>query len=318
VKWIAKFVTMSVTMLIVTAFVTLMSISVLAQSTASSDRGRETLTHDREFWRAIAKNHFAVPEGQEIVPLLRELSGYLGSPDPELRDDLAYTITAVWIKHQAIPTDALDTFLDQWRANLLVGLSESGTQSVLKRSFSALSLAALAERDLKTPFLTDKQYRALLADALTYLKDERDLRGFDPALGWIHATAHTADLLAALAGNPLFKPEDQARLLQAIAERLASAHQIFAYGEQDRLALAAATAVLRKDFDQAGFNKWLTTIDTNDQRVWKDSPPRLELLQTFENDTYMLRGLAVYLGMGPTDPVVMDTQQLVLKVLRNR
>ena len=37
-------------------------------------------------------------------------------------------------------------------------------------------------------------------------------------------------------------------------------------------------------------------MDTNDQRVWKDSPPKLELLQTFENDTYMLRGLALYLG----------------------
>ncbi len=299
----------------------LMSISLLlplpAQSAPSSEEATGKPTHDREFWRAIAKNQYAVPEGQSVVPLLHELSGYLGSPDPKLRDDLAYTITAVWIKHQAVPSDVLNSLLDEWRANLLVGLGESGTQSVLKRSFSALCLAALAERDLKTPFLTDKQYRALLTDALTYLKDERDLRGFDPVLGWIHATAHTADLLAALAHNPLLKSEDQAHLLSAIAERLSSAREIFTYGEQDRLALAAARIVLRKDFDQAGFNKWITTMDTNDQRVWKDSPPKLELLQTFENDTYMLRGLALYLG-GSSDAAVADAQQLVLKTLQNR
>jgi hypothetical protein len=36
-------------------------------------------------------------------------------------------------------------------------------------------------------------------DLLTgYLRDERDLRGFDPKKGWMHATAHTADLLAEL------------------------------------------------------------------------------------------------------------------------
>jgi hypothetical protein len=196
--------------------------ATLAQPTAKVE---EKSVHDREFWRAIAKNRYAVPEGQPIFPLLRELSGYLGSKDPELRDDLAYTITAVWIKHhQQFSTDELNSLLDDWRANLRVGLGESGTDSVLKRSFSALCLAALAERDLKAPFLTEERYRTLLADALAYLKGERDLRGFDPAIGWIHATAHTADLLTALAGNPFFHSEDQGRVLNAIWRRLASAH----------------------------------------------------------------------------------------------
>src|SRR5436309_3702026 len=35
--------------------------------------------HTRDFWREIAKNHYAVPAGQPIFPLMRELSGYLGS-----------------------------------------------------------------------------------------------------------------------------------------------------------------------------------------------------------------------------------------------
>jgi len=297
----------------------LMSFPVLAQSKASAEGGQEKPLHDREFWRAIAKNRYAVPDGQPVFPLLRELSGYLGSRDPELRDDLAYSITTIWIKHQKqISTDELYSLLDDWQANLRTGIGETGNDGILKRSFSALSLVALAERDLKMPFLGEERYRAFLANALAYLRDERDLRGFDPTLGWIHATAHTADLLAALAANPLLKNEDQGRLLDAIARRLSSAHEIFTYGEQDRLSALAATIVVRKDFDAPAFLNWLSALDAADQKVWKDIPPHLELLQTFENDTYMLRGLAAYLSVNVSDPAGMEEQKAVLKVLQKR
>jgi hypothetical protein len=251
--------------------------------------------------------------------LLRELSGYLGSRDPELRDDLAYSITTIWIKHQEqISTDELCLLLDDWQADLRTGIGETGNDGILKRSFSALSLVALAERDLKMPFLGEERYRAFLANALAYLRDERDLRGFDPTLGWIHATAHTADLLAALAANPLLKNEDQGRLLDAISRRLSSAHEIFTYGEQDRLSALAATIVVRKNFDAPAFHNWLSALDAADQKVWKDIPPHLELLQTFENDTYMLRGLAAYLSVNVSAPAGMEAQKAVLKVLQER
>jgi hypothetical protein len=280
-------------------------------------------SHDREFWRAIVKDGFTVPDGETVFPLLRELSGYLGSRDPELRDDLAYTITAVWVKRpdknqESLSTEQLNSLVDEWTANLRVGIGEAGTDSALKRSFSALCLSEIVKRELKTPFLTEERYRVLLAAALAYLKDERDLRGFDPTLGWIHATAHTADLLGALARDPFFRKEDQGRVLEAISWRLSSAHEIFTYGEQDRLGLAVARIVLRKDFDAAGFARWLAATDASDMRVWKDSPPKLELLQAFENDSYMLRGLAVYVCTGPPDPTLEETQNAVLKVLQER
>jgi len=297
----------------------LMSFPALAQSKAPAEGVQEKPLHDSEFWRAIVKDRYAVPDGQPVFPLLRELSGYLGSRDPELRDDLAYSITTIWINRQKqISTDELCSLLDDWQANLRTGIGETGNDGILKRSFSALSLVALAKRDLKMPFLGEERYRTFLANALAYLRDERDLRGFDPTLGWIHATAHTADLLAALAANPLLKNEDQGRLLDAIARRLSSAHEIFTYGEQDRLSALAATIVARKDFDAPAFLNWLSALDAADQKVWKDSPPHLELLQTFENDTYMLRALAAYLSVNASDPAGMEAQKAVLKVLQKR
>jgi len=45
---------------------------------------------DKEFWVSIAKNDYAIPKGYTLNELKEILFGYLGSTDPELRDDIAY------------------------------------------------------------------------------------------------------------------------------------------------------------------------------------------------------------------------------------
>jgi hypothetical protein len=284
------------------------------QGTTAEPKG-----HDREFWRAIAKNHYAIPSGQEAFPLIEELSGYLGSPDPELRDDLTYSMVAVWIGPQKkLSAEQLASLADEWEGNLRSGIGETGTDSVLKRSFSALCLSVLAERDLKDPFLGGNRYRALLDAALTYLGGERDLRGFDAKKGWMHATAHTADLLAALAQNKLFTKQDQARVLKAITRRLATAKEIFSYGEQDRLANVAAVIASRQDFDSAGWNSWVAQIDKEDKVVWQDSPPEMQALARYENDSYFLGATVSQISLKPATSASTEAKETVLALLRHR
>lgn len=184
------------------AFLTIfLSLAVAPSSRAATPQ--DPPTHDRQFWRDIAKNKYAVPQGQSAFPLAQELSSYLASPDPELRDDIAYSILDVWIVYRNhLSTPELLSLLVEWQSNLRSGIGETSTDSVLKRSFSALCLAALAERDLKSPFLGDARFRTFLDEALTYFKDERDLRGFDPAKGWIHATANPASCKQSPTASP--------------------------------------------------------------------------------------------------------------------
>ena len=284
------------------------------QGTANGQKG-----HDREFWRAIAKNHYAIPAGQEAFPLVQELSGYLGSTDPELRDDLAYSMVAVWIGRQKkLSPEQLTTLVEEWQGNLRSGIGETETDSVFKRSFSALCLSVLAERELKEPFLGETRFRALLNEALKYLGDERDLRGFDAKKGWIHATAHTADLLAALAENKLFTKQDEERVLKAITQRLASASEIFSYGEQDRLANVAAAIASRDDFDGDAWRTWVTAMDKEDKVVWQDSPPKLQLLARYENDSYFLGATISQISFRPPTNQSAEAQKAVIAVLRRR
>jgi len=91
----------------------------------------------------------------------------------------------------------------------------------------------------------------LFDEALTLLTAETDLRGWDPRQGWVHVTAHTADLLKFLARSRHLRPADQGRVLDAIATRLATAPVIFTYGEDERLAAVVVSLVRRPDFDQA-------------------------------------------------------------------
>jgi Protein of unknown function (DUF2785) len=276
-------------------------------------------SHDKPFWRAIAANKYQIPPNEKPFALAQELSSYLASPDPELRDDLTYSILTVWIvNRQQFSPEELIQLYERWTANLHAGLGETGTDSVLGRSFSALCLSSLAERELKTPFLGEARYRALITAALHYLRDEKDLRGFDPVKSWIHATAHTADLLAALAAHPLFRKDDQTAVLQAITQRLATAREVFLYGEQDRLANVVAVIVNRADFDLNGFQSWLADLDATDQSVWKDLPPKLQPLTRFQNDSYMLRAVVPQILQRQSTPASLAAQQAVLKSLQRR
>lgn len=202
---------------------TLASLLLVLSSCASVEVDRApAATRD---WSAIAASG-TVPAGESALGLTLELSEFLGSPDPVQRDDWAYGLSANWIVRQKLlEPDELRELLRRWAANLERGLGSSGDESVLLRSFSALSLSLIAARDLQTPFLDEQEVRALLERAVDYSAREQDLRDWDPELGWIHAVAHTADLLKFLARNPHVDAAGLERILGAVERRLSTPMQ---------------------------------------------------------------------------------------------
>ena len=203
--------------------------------------------HDRAYWKSIADANYRVPDGASAAALMDEVIELYASPDPDLRDDLAYSITAVWIYRDKVLTPAeLRPIVKQLLANL-------DREPVLRRSFSALALSTIAARDVAEPFLIQDEFDDVLARTMAYLRTERDLRGFDAKVGWIHATAHTADVLKFLARDAKLRPAQQRLILDAIAARLASADVAFTHDEDERLARVCLSLIARSDFDLAAF-----------------------------------------------------------------
>ena len=141
-----------------------------------------------------------MPAGESAAGLVREAVSLLGSPDSEWRDDVGYGVVASCVYRKKL--------LRPEERRALVGRAQrepaardrrGGHRLGPARSFSALDLSLLAALEVQDPALDAPGYRRLLDDALAYLRDERDLRGIEPRVGWIHATAHTADLLKFLA-----------------------------------------------------------------------------------------------------------------------
>ena len=214
--------------------------------------------HTRAFWQSIIEHEYAVPAGQSLPDLTRELTGLLGSPDPDLRDEVAYSILAAWIyQKRTIEPAGLRPLMATLLENLTADIGGAGTDAVLKRSFSALVLSVVAARDNAAPFLTETEYRDLVDRALAYLGAERDVRGYDEEKGWIHSAAHTADLLKFLGRNRYLRPSDQVRVLDAVSSKLRGAPVVFTHGEDERFARAILSLVTRADFSPAGFGAWV-------------------------------------------------------------
>src|SRR6266545_1350395 len=175
---------------------------------------------DRSFWRVIANDENALPQGEWVAELTPELLGWLGSTDPELRDEFAYRILAAWIERGQYGADQLRTIAKQMTANLEAGLGEDGTDSVFLRTYSVLILMEVVASDNVSPFLDPADLDGFLEAALGYLRRERDLRSWVPGPGWANAVGHTADLLMMLARSPHLGAAELQRILDAIAERL--------------------------------------------------------------------------------------------------
>jgi hypothetical protein len=217
--------------------------------------------HDKAYWQAIAANDFDPPAGTTAAALAPELVDSLASPDPELRDDLSETILTAWIyRKKLLGPDDLRPLVATLRANLRAGIGETGTDTVLRRSFSALTLSIVAARDNEAPFLTRAEHAALLDAAIEYLRDERDLRGYDAERGWIHSAAHTSDLLKFLARSDTLPRDGQARVLAALAAKNRDAASAFVQGEDERMARVVISIVRRADFDRDAFTAWLDRI----------------------------------------------------------
>jgi hypothetical protein len=262
----------------------------------------EVVPRDATYWRAAAKEGFPVPAGEAPGALLRETSAYLGSPDPTLRDGVAYAAAAEWIARQkVVPPSELRTLQALWTPNLREGVGEKGSDRVLLRSFSALDLSLLAARDLDTPYLEPRERTALLDAALVYLEAERDLRGYEEGKGWIHATAHTADLLKFLARNQGLPRADAARILPGIGAKLREAGEVFAWGEDERLASAALAVIRREDFDAAWLESWLSGLTGPAKGLWDAPELDVRRFAAVQNGKHVLARLHVLLSVVP-DP----------------
>jgi hypothetical protein len=224
--------------------------------------GPAQATHPRlAFWRDIHA-HDTPPAAAELPALVDELVGMLRSPDPEIRDQLAYDMFERWIGRDArLGPELLRRLIASLYDGLHAGIGSRGDDRVFGRSFSALVLSMVAARDVAAPFLGDDELTGMVTTAAWYADAEVDLRGYVDGPGWAHAAAHTADWLYRIAAHPSLGPARADTVLAAVLSLTVRRHgEILHYGEDGRLAQPVLELLHRSAIDGPGFSAWLARL----------------------------------------------------------
>lgn len=271
---------------------------------------------DKEFWRSIANNHYQVPVNYELDQLTAELLKMLGTSDPEVRDYYIYSTLEKWIEQGLYSHAQLRALLTQLLKNLMLGLGERENDGVLLRSFSALALSDIIRYDNAHPFLEAHEVLAVLEQSITYVMGEQDLRGFDPNKGWIHALAHTGDLLGTLTFSRYLDQRELERLLTAIAEKVTvPTPYVFTTAEDERLALAVVAVLSRKILPVSYWGWWCRHMAEVEEKMhWEDIVhfARQEDINAYHNTRTFLHSLYFQLTLAGYD--IPGLQELVAAI----
>lgn len=261
------------------------------------------------FWERVVANDYEVPDDRPLAELTSELTGMLGDPDPRARTDVAYPTLVTWIG-AGVYDDLLLGLGDGMAAGLDVGLGEDRTDTIFRRSYSALVLAECVLRDNERQLLGADALMTWGDRAASWLVREHDLRGYVHDKGWARALAHGADVLAALAGSPHMGRLELTVLLDVVADRLlVPTGYRFTHGEDDRLAHATMRILRRDLIGLEVLEPWVARLAA-----------QAALLPGDEHDPYtgagnvqaFLRSLHLQLALAPHPPSERSNLLLVL------
>jgi len=261
------------------------------------------------FWQQVMADGLRVPEGRPLDDLTTELVIMLGSRDPALRDGIAYPALATWIS-RGVYDDLLAGLGDGMVAGLGIGIGETGTATVFRRSFSALVIAECISRDAVVQRMPANKILDWGDRIAAWFVRERDLRGYVPGEGWAHAIAHGADAIAALAGSPHLGKAELTVMLDVLADRLLlSTDTLFGAGEPDRMAVATMEILRRNLVPLAVLEPWIARLGSAaTYRPHTDVDPFLST----GNAEAFLRALYLQLSLAPRHPDVRADLLLTL------
>jgi len=262
------------------------------------------------YWRNVHAEGLAVPSDRPLDELTAELTRMLGDPDPAQRDGTAFPALTTWIE-RGVYDDLLAGLGDGMAAGLLVGIGDRDSDSVFRRSFSALVLGECIARDNARPLLPGGKILDWGDRLTTWLLRERDLRGFVPTKGWAHAVAHGADTLAILAASPHLATPELTVLLDVVADRLLlPVDRVFSSGEPDRLAFATIAILRRNVVPLRVLEPWIARIAATAgiRSSYDDRDPYL----AGGNAEAFLRALYLQLSLGARPPQVRSDLLLVV------
>jgi hypothetical protein len=253
---------------------------------------------------------FAVESAEVRGQLALSLLDCLSSPNPELRDGIAFEAWSMWLRSDQLDLSTRQQALDSLLHAIAPGAADSDG---FRQPFSALVLSEIARTDRKAAWMTAAQRAALIEAGAVYLETVRDYRGFKAGEGWRHGVAHGSDLMLQLALNPALDRAQLDRLLKAVASQVAPAGEhAYVFGEPERLARPVLYAALRGLHTEADWQAWFAPLASSEPyATWREAVGTPEGLARRHNARAFL--LAIYVEIAESKEPALTAMLPVVK-----
>jgi len=196
-------------------------------------------------------------ELRAIVDVMLELIGY---PEPELRDGLVYPFLEEVISQEILsPQDAVEILYICMDENHLYYKLGGICDSVFKRAFCCLIIAAILDANTKRKFLSVDALDEVFIKVLDYLEKEKDVRGYVEGKGWAHAMAHGADMLQCLVLNPQIDSDKYPDVLSTIEVCLFKDTATYIDQEEERF-VGVVRAMMDKGLQGDVLERWIQLL----------------------------------------------------------
>lgn len=219
--------------------------------------------YDRARLDALKAAEWALPDDGARNALARALVACVASPDPAVRDGIAFEGLQHWMRSGTLSNETLLVIADDLQARLTAPEGPG-----FERPFAALVLSEVARTDRVAPWMTAERRASLLDAGIAYLTSVRDYRGFDAREGWRHGVAHASDLMLQLALNPALGKPELTRIRDAIATQVAPEEHFYIYGESERLATPLLYIAQRNVFSEAEWTQYFAQFPTAGENMF--------------------------------------------------
>ncbi|MGA0612031.1 DUF2785 domain-containing protein [Caldimonas sp. KR1-144] len=226
----------------------LVAVSIAAHACPPSEWPRAQL-------EALKASQWQLADAERRTRLAFDLLPCLASPDPQLRDQLAFEALQTWLRTGAL-TSATSRELGVRLQDMLSAPDPDG----VARPFAMLALAEVVRDDRLRGVWTSAERDATLTRVAEQLRAVTDYRGFEPGIGWRHSVAHASDALMQFALNPALTREQLDRILAAVASQVMPAGHAYVHGESERLARPVLFVARRGLHSTEEWRQWFTQL----------------------------------------------------------
>jgi hypothetical protein len=213
----------------------------------------------------IKANNWSIPSDIDKYELALEMLENIGSIDPELRDELILELLFNMIVESHLTDEEVKNLLELLLSekHLFYNIGKIEDDSVFNRAFTLLITEAMLHRhnENEDNLFTEEEIKRICTDVIRYTRQEKDVRGYVEIKGWAHSTAHTGDVLNAIAKCAEIKKPELIAILEAIKDKICINYYAYINNEDERLICAVMEIIKKEILSDEEFINWIKSFE---------------------------------------------------------